>query len=74
MENFTTPTIDLSEPMLSCNDLARVLHISRSKAYALVQSGEIPSVRIGSTSVRVRPSDLRAYIASRLSGTSANQE
>lgn len=66
MENNKTSAIDLSEPLLSCNDLARVLHVSRSKAYALVQSGEIPSVHIGA-SVRVRPVDLRAFIASHLS-------
>ena len=66
MEYIKTTAIDLSEPMLSCNDIARVLHVSRSKAYALVQSGEIPSVHIGA-SVRVRPADLRAFIASHLS-------
>ena len=76
MEDFSTQqtAIDLSEPFLSCTDLARMLHISRSKAYGLVQSGEIPSVRIGTSSVRVRPSDLRAYITSRLSGGIVNQE
>ena len=52
------------EILLSCTDIAKVLKISRSTAYLLVQTGEIPSVRIGS-SVRVMPKDLREFIESK---------
>jgi excisionase family DNA binding protein len=55
------------EILLRGNDVARILNISRSKAYTLIQSGEIASVRLGG-SVRVRPSDLLAFISERVSG------
>jgi excisionase family DNA binding protein len=56
------------EVLLRCDDVAHILKISRSKTYMLIQSGDIMSVRIGS-SVRVRPSDLRIFIADRVSGS-----
>ena len=55
------------ETLLRGNDVARLLNISRSKAYTLIQTGEIASVRLGG-SVRVRPSDLLAFISERVSG------
>jgi excisionase family DNA binding protein len=47
--------------LLKADDIARVLNISRSMAYQLIQRGEIPSVRIGRV-VRVRPRDLEEFI------------
>jgi len=49
------------EKLLKGSEVARLLNISRSFAYLLMQSGNIPVVRVGH-SVRVRPSDLRNYI------------
>jgi len=46
-------------------EVAEIVGISRSKAYELLASGEIPSIRIGH-SVRVPADALRAYIADRL--------
>jgi excisionase family DNA binding protein len=40
---------------------ARLLDISRSKAYAMVQAGQLPSVRLGA-SLRVRVTDLDRYV------------
>jgi excisionase family DNA binding protein len=56
------------EPLLRSNDVARILNISRSQAYALMQENEIPVVRIGRV-VRVRRQDLEAFILSRISST-----
>lgn len=39
------------------------LRIARARVYALIKSGELPSVKIG-RSRRIRSSDLAAYIAS----------
>lgn len=50
------------EKLLKASEVARILNISRSFAYLLMQSGNIPVVRVGH-SVRVRPSDLRNYIS-----------
>jgi excisionase family DNA binding protein len=47
--------------MLNVNDVAGILQVSRSHAYALIRRGEIPSIHIG-RSIRVRPADLEAYL------------
>jgi len=47
--------------LLKSDEVAEILRISRSMAYALMKRGDIPTVRIG-TSVRVRPEDLEKYI------------
>jgi excisionase family DNA binding protein len=53
-------TID--EPaLLTIEELARFLRISRAKAYELAARGEIPTVRMG-RSVRVRRDRLEAWL------------
>jgi excisionase family DNA binding protein len=51
----------MPETLLTGIEVANILKVSRSYAYTLLQRGEIPKVRIG-RAVRVRPSDLDAYI------------
>jgi len=55
---FDTPKI---EKLLKGNEVARLLNVSRSFAYLLMQTGHIPTVRLG-RSIRVRPQDLVEYI------------
>jgi len=55
------PSTALLEPLLTASEVAHKLHISRSFAYLLMQSGHIPTVRLG-RSIRVRPQDLVDYI------------
>jgi excisionase family DNA binding protein len=50
--------------LLTVDEVAAVLHVSRSHAYLLVHSGKLASVRIG-RSVRVRPETLEVFIAER---------
>jgi len=52
--------------LLKNDEVAEILQISRSMAYALMKRGDIPTVRIG-TSVRVRPEDLEKYIEENVS-------
>ena len=47
--------------LLKAEQVADILNIGLSKAYQLMQSGDIPTVRIN-RSVRVRPCDLDEYI------------
>lgn len=47
--------------LLLAGEVAKLLQVSRSKAYSLIRSGELPSIHIG-TSVRVPEDDLKAYI------------
>jgi excisionase family DNA binding protein len=50
-----------AEPLLTVADISFRLHLSRSCSYALMQSGALPTVRIGK-SRRVRLQDLEAFI------------
>ena len=54
--------------LLKPHDVAIALNVSRSFAYFLIRTGQIPSVRIGQSAVRVRPEDLDAYIKKNISG------
>jgi len=49
------------EGLLSVKDLARILNCGRTMAWALVNTRQIPSIRIGRL-VRISPEDLDAYI------------
>lgn len=49
------------DTLLRASDVARILNVSRGKAYSLLASGQIPTVRIGKA-VRVDPRDLAAFI------------
>jgi len=48
--------------VLRVPEVAEILRIPRSRAYALVQSGEIPSFKIGERSVRVHRRALDEYM------------
>jgi excisionase family DNA binding protein len=58
----SVPKVKEFGSLLKAEDVAKVLNISLSFAFQLIQRGEIRAVRIG-RSVRVRPADLEAYIA-----------
>lgn len=47
--------------LLRAPEVAKVLNISASLAYKLMESGDIPTVRINSA-IRVRSTDLDEYI------------
>ena len=59
--------------LLKGNDVAQILNISRSKAYQLMQRGEIPTVKIGH-SVRVEPKDLQNFILENKTGNAVVKE
>lgn len=46
---------------LKVPEVAEVLRIARSRAYELVQSGEIPSIKIG-RSIRVSRRELKRWL------------
>ncbi len=46
-------------------EAAAMLGVSRTKIYALLSSGEIPSIRIGSRGLRVPLEPLRRWIEER---------
>jgi hypothetical protein len=59
MDNTQNQYVDLPkiEKLLKGNDVARLLNVSRSFAHLLMQTGHIPTVRLG-RSISVRPQDL----------------
>ena len=61
MEEGTTQFTNL----LTGEEIAKILHVSRAYAYQLMRRRIIPTVKIG-RSVRVRPADLEEFIARNL--------
>ena len=55
-------TIHSAEPLLTLEETARLLRIRRGKAYAMAARNELPVVKIGSRSVRVRADLLTAWL------------
>ena len=51
--------------LLTGEEIAKILHVSRAYAYQLMRLRIIPTVKIG-RSVRVRPADLEEFIARNL--------
>jgi excisionase family DNA binding protein len=51
--------------LLSADELVRELGIGRSSAYALLWSGQIPSMKVGRLR-KVRVEDVEAFIAERM--------
>jgi excisionase family DNA binding protein len=60
------------EILLTGDEIAKILNVSRSFAYLLMKSGQIPTVRLG-RSCRVRPQDLSDFIEQNLSQKVNNQ-
>lgn len=54
-------SFNIQYPLLKASEVAKILSISRAKAYQLLNSGHIPIVRIDH-SVRVRREDLQNYL------------
>lgn len=57
--------------LLRMNEAARLLSISRAKAYELVASGELPSIKVGA-SIRIRRRSLLAWLDDRETPAAAN--
>lgn len=59
--------MELEKLLLRPAEAAEAIGVSRSRTYELIASGELPSVRVG-TSVRVPVAELEAWIRSRVTG------
>ncbi len=55
--------------LLTGEEIAEILHVSRAYAYQLMRQKQITTVKIG-RSVRVRPEDLEQFIAMNLAQNS----
>ncbi len=59
--------------LLRAEDIQKALGLGRSKVYEMIQSGELPIIRVG-RSVRVPAAGLRAWIAQRVEQQGAIKE
>jgi excisionase family DNA binding protein len=50
------------EPLLTINDVATVLAVSRDKVYGLIREGALEPIRVGHHA-RFAPADIRTYLA-----------
>ena len=63
--DINTVSIADEARLLKVKDVAKILNISKSLAYRLTQTGEIPVVKVNSA-VRVRLTDLNEFIKTRI--------
>lgn len=56
------------ERLLTLPEVAAVLAVPKSEAYALARRGVLPTVRVGSKYVRMRRADLEAWLRTRRDG------
>ena len=56
-----TAADDVLAPLLSLNDVARVLRVSRPTVYALIRRGDLRPIRV-SERLRFEQADVRAYL------------
>ena len=68
VENKNITEQVLFSKLLTAKQVEEILNIGRSTTYQLIQSGELPSVRIG-RAVRVRIKDLERFISKNLTGS-----
>jgi excisionase family DNA binding protein len=47
---------------LKVAEIARLLGVPRTRAYALIQRGELPAVRIGERTIRVNRRELERFL------------
>ncbi len=52
----------MNTKLLKGDEIAERLGVSKAYAYRLMSTGAIPTVKIGSRAIRVRPEDLEKYI------------
>jgi len=65
-----TPNTAALEPLLSVDEAAHVLGISRVSLYRLLAAGDLPRVKVGNRTM-VTPGSLREYIRRQTNGGAA---
>lgn len=56
------------EKLLTIDEVAQMLQVSRSAIYKNMSAGTIPYLRINKRIVRFRPSDIQAWLDGKLQG------
>jgi excisionase family DNA binding protein len=58
------PDRDVSEPLLTVNEVAQAMRVSNMTVYRLIKSGQLAAIRVGKN-YRIRRSDLERYLSER---------
>jgi excisionase family DNA binding protein len=67
--SLTPAAVDALSPLLSINEVAQLLGISRPTVYSLIRRGELTPIRVGERA-RFEPTDVRAYLERHREGRS----
>jgi excisionase family DNA binding protein len=67
--NGASNRLSPSDPLLTADEAARLLHVPRSTLYELVRSRGLPHIRIGERGLRFTRSGLDEWIAENTYGT-----
>lgn len=78
IDNLTPMTVERRDTehlpaLLTIEEVARILRISKTSAYRLVERRELPFCRVG-RSLRFSREDLEAYLGSRRVGSTASDD
>lgn len=65
MQTIPFTSDDKPEPLLTAEDLQRILQLSRTQVYLMLAAGDIPSIRISKRLRRVRRQDLHDWLERR---------
>jgi excisionase family DNA binding protein len=63
-----------SNRLLKAHEVAQILQVSRTQAYKLMAIGDLPCVRFGGQTVRVKQGDLDRFISDHSSRQSGQGE
>lgn len=67
-DNFNPLTVPNSRLLLKVSEAARMVGLTKSRAYDLVSKGVIPSVRLSPSTLRIPVKALEAWIAANTQG------
>jgi excisionase family DNA binding protein len=73
MAGVDVPREPALEPLMSLEEVGRVLSISERSVYRLLRSGELPCLKVGQRTL-VEPDQLRQFIANRRRHAAASNE
>lgn len=73
MAGVDAPREPALEPLMSLEEVGRVLRISERSVYRLLRSGDLPSLKVGQRTL-VEPEELRQFIANRRRHAVASNE
>jgi len=63
-----------SQKLLTVDQVAEILQVSRTTIYRRIKAGELPAVKLGRRQVRIRQEDLEAYIQAHRIGKEPAEE